>query len=100
MPSRRKRKRYRRQQAEATAEALKPRGSGARNAWTAANMDRGDWRLVQRAANQDWRVNPFTAEAVCRALSDVVKDEAARVRLFLAMADAALAMDRANLRAE
>lgn len=104
MPSRKARKRYRRKLAEATAgesPTLRQRklsggwGRGLRNR-------RGDWRLVCRAANQDWPTPQAVRHAV---VADWEADFAAArsdrdTRLVLSMAWAAIAMDGANLRAE
>ena len=94
MPSRKQRKRYRRQLAEATANCSQmPGGRGA-----FAPTTRGDLLLLRQAICEGWPVPQIAREAIVGDLMALVNDPATRPRMLIAMAWAFLEMDRANAR--
>lgn len=56
---------------------------------------RGDWALVQRAAQQGWNAPPATRQAICEAIGPALHD--ASDRQALAIVRAMLAIEAANL---
>src|SRR6185312_8732491 len=100
MPSRRKRKRYLRRIARTEATAQNPisDASAGENSGGLGGkfqpVTRGDWRLVQRAANQDWPAPPASKQAVCDAIGPTL--DTSSTRLLFAVTNAMLAMDAAN----
>ncbi|HVA51810.1 MAG TPA: hypothetical protein VNH11_36045 [Pirellulales bacterium] len=104
MASRKARKRYRRRTSRLAATADNPviEAPGEQTAGglggTFQPRTRGDWQLVQQAVNEGWNTPPATRRAVCDTIGPAL--QTASDRQALAVIGAAMAMERANKRAE
>lgn len=94
--SRKKRKRYRRKGAEASARVSSHEGAGG----TRSLLTRSDWALVRQAANQGWSVPEPMRDAVCLDVFRAAGSADGVPRLCNSVCRAVIAMDEANQRQE
>ena len=95
MPSRKKRKRYRQQLAEATAPApFKTRGGFGEG----CEMRRSDWRLVRGAIYRGWPIPDSVRSQIMDRLGESFDDDSPR--MGIAVVRTVLAMEEANQAAQ
>jgi hypothetical protein len=94
MPSRKQRKRYRRDMAEATACGLQSAGG-----WGGGvPIRRSDLLLIRQAIREGWDVPQKSRDDIVRDVTDILEDPASRPRMLNAAVWAVLAMEGENAR--